>query len=68
MDSLFPNMRLEALPKLTSDHIPILLGGRNLLVDLHPVKFKNMWLVHPGFKEMVNNWCALFCVEGILGI
>lgn len=56
----------KRLPRLCSNHFPILLdfggiqGGRNYL------KFKNVWLKTEGFLEQVRQWWSSYQILGTL--
>ena len=44
------------LPKLVSDHCPIMLDGGGLRKDPSPFRFENMWLKDNGFKDLLRTW------------
>lgn len=54
----FTDVRAELKNRATSDHSPVLLtADRSDLTAPKQFRFQNMWLSHPGFKDMVsNNW------------
>lgn len=41
-----------------SDHVPIFLKGGEACCQVgpRPFKFHNMWLLHPGFVDLVKGW------------
>ena len=53
-DELFPQTSTRALPRILSDHIPILTDTRD--IPLHPTifRFENMWLYHDRFDSDVR--------------
>ncbi|XP_057774892.1 uncharacterized protein LOC130993874 [Salvia miltiorrhiza] len=60
-----------ALPRLTSDHSPLVLQCRHVTPSgIRHFRFLNMWTLHPSFLDMVkNSWtvavhtrCPILCV------
>ena len=51
----FQGMHQVILPKLTSDHFPILLQTRPTFVAKRPFKFENIWLEVDGFVDFVKS-------------
>ena len=47
----FQGMHRVLLPKITSDHFPILLQGKDVVSVKRPFKFENMWLEVDGFCD-----------------
>lgn len=58
-----------ALPRLGSDHIPIMLKGGEAVSRLGPTpfEFQSMWLLHPGFVDMVKSWWEDLDAHDLLG-
>ncbi|XXG76419.1 hypothetical protein AAC387_Pa08g0774 [Persea americana] len=53
----YPDPLLHHLPRISSDHSPILLNYQNQATSNAPFKFENKWLLHPSFFEVVkSNW------------
>lgn len=57
-EDIFNPVLAHALPRVGFDHIPIFLKGGVVgsYAGPRPFKFQNMWLQHPGFKELVKGW------------
>lgn len=68
-DDLFSPSSVHALPRLGSDHMPIMPKGRETLTwhGHLPFKFQNMWLLHPGFVDQVKFWWENMKVQGSPG-
>ena len=58
--SAWPLLRVVALPRLFSDHCPILLDREGPDFGLVSFKIFNSWLKSPTFKEVVENALADF--------
>ena len=54
-DSLFNGAVQGILPKLVSDHFPVLLEEGGLKRGPSPFRFENMWL-EKGFKDKMKTW------------
>ena len=46
----------STLPRLVSDHYPIMLGSEGIKSGLSPFRFENMWLKFEGFKDLLRGW------------
>ena len=55
-DGVFPNSRQESLPRVVSDHCPIVLESCPLKWGPTPFRFENMWLEHACFKRNFEEW------------
>lgn len=57
-DDYFSPNHVYALPRVGSDHVPIVLKGGEDIARKGPVpfKFQNMWLLHPGFVDLMKRW------------
>jgi hypothetical protein len=50
----FPGVMQKRLPRLCSDHFPILLDMGEVSRGRRPFKFENMWLKAEGFVDLVK--------------
>ena len=55
-DCHFSGSRWCVLPRLMSDHFPILLEGGGLRKGPSPFIFENIWLKVEGFKDLLKSW------------
>ena len=60
----FQGMHQVLLPKITSDHFPILLQGKDVVSVKRPFKFENMWLEVDDFCELVSSFWGELRVSG----
>jgi hypothetical protein len=54
------------IPRLCSDHFPILLDTGDVSWGRRPFKFENMWLKVDGFVARVKQWWDSYVFEGTL--
>ena len=55
-EDLFPTIIQKRLPRLLSDHFPIILECGDFSRGKCPFRCENMWLKVDGFKERVQRW------------
>nr|XP_016443887.1 PREDICTED: uncharacterized protein LOC107769198 [Nicotiana tabacum] len=60
----FKDIKQIALPKVTSDHRPILLENGDWEVGPFYFKFENMWLQEVGFLDKIKEWWQNYSIEG----
>ena len=46
----------STLPRLVSNHFPILIDGRGIKLGPSPFRFESMWLKSEGFKDLLKGW------------
>lgn len=65
-DDYFAPVFIHTLPRIGSEHVLIWLKGGEALPrsGLTPFKFQNMWLLHPGFVELIKGWWEDIEVQG----
>ena len=52
----WPHSNCIALPKVVSDHNPLIFSGSRVLRNGHrPFRFQSMWVQHPSFRETVTH-------------
>ncbi|GMQ08395.1 hypothetical protein CsSME_00052136 [Camellia sinensis var. sinensis] len=54
----------EALPRLVSDHCPVMCESCPFRWGPTPFRFENMWLEHPSFKEAFEEWWNTATYQG----
>ncbi|XP_073311016.1 uncharacterized protein [Primulina huaijiensis] len=52
----FPHFRQMVLPRITSDHYPVILDTTKSKWGPTPFRFKNVWLSHQNFRDLVRVW------------
>ncbi|XP_028086954.1 uncharacterized protein LOC114287711 [Camellia sinensis] len=60
--------KLWGLPRLVSDHCPIVLMEDERDWGPKPFKFLNAWLLHPQFTSFVENTWKELQIQGIAGV
>jgi hypothetical protein len=63
-EDLFPTIIQKRLPRLLSDHFPIILECGDFSRGKRPFHFENMWLKADGFKERVKRWWDAYIFQG----
>ncbi|WMV31904.1 hypothetical protein MTR67_025289 [Solanum verrucosum] len=63
-NEFFGVVKQVALPRVLSDHSPLALESGDWTSDPSYFKFKNMWLQHEGFHDMVKKWWQGYIVNG----
>uniref|UniRef100_A0A2N9GE37 Reverse transcriptase domain-containing protein n=1 Tax=Fagus sylvatica TaxID=28930 RepID=A0A2N9GE37_FAGSY len=60
----FSTVVQRRLPRLLSDHFPIMLESGQFHRGNRPFRFENMWLKAKGFGELVKRWWDSYQIEG----
>ena len=60
----FGNVSQRVLPRVVSDHCPLLVVVGNVNKGRSAFKFENMWLKEKGFVERVQQWWNGYCFSG----
>ena len=60
----FPSISQQRLPRLLSDHFPIVLEGGSFQRGRMPFRFENIWLKDESFVERVRSWWESYNVLG----
>jgi hypothetical protein len=63
-EARFPVASQKRLPRLYSDHFPILLNCAHISARSRPFKFKNMWLKADAFMGLVKQWWDSYSFHG----
>lgn len=63
-DETFKNISQRLLPRITSDHCPVVLECGNWENKRSNFKFENWWLKVEGFNELIHGWWNEIEVEG----
>jgi hypothetical protein len=61
---MFPTIWQRRLPRLLSDHFPLILECGDLSRGRRPFRFENMWLKAERFKERVQSWWESYIFHG----
>ncbi|KAG6653845.1 hypothetical protein CIPAW_05G104700 [Carya illinoinensis] len=59
----FPDVCQKRLPRICSDHFPIMLDCGGIQGRRRPFKFENMWLKTDGFVELIRQWWSSYQLE-----
>ena len=60
----FGNVCQSVLPRVVSDHCPLLVVASSVNKGRSAFKFENMWLKEEGFVEKVRQWWNGYCYSG----
>uniref|UniRef100_A0A2N9H2I2 Endonuclease/exonuclease/phosphatase domain-containing protein n=1 Tax=Fagus sylvatica TaxID=28930 RepID=A0A2N9H2I2_FAGSY len=60
----FPSITQRRLPRLLSDHFPLLLECGQIQLGKRPFRFENMWLKAEGFMDHVRQWWGSYQFHG----
>ena len=60
----FGNVFQRVLPRVVSDHCPLLVVAGSINKGHSAFKFENMWLKEEGFVERVHQWWNGYCFVG----
>jgi hypothetical protein len=60
----FTLLAQRRLPRLCSDHFPVLLECGSFESGRRPFKFENMWLKSEGFLAKVKSWWESYTFQG----
>lgn len=52
-EEVYPHFMQEVIPKIASDHWPILLNTSKINYGPIPFRLENMWVTHPQFKDCI---------------
>ena len=59
----FGNVSQRVLPRVVSDHCPLLVVAGSVNKGRSAFKFENMWLKEEGFVERVRQWWNGYCLD-----
>jgi len=63
-DDNFLGAHQVTLPKITSDHVPILLHVGDIPLVKRPFRFENVWFEVEDFPHLVKTWWDQFHISG----
>ena len=61
---MFKTVKQEALVRIVSDHLPLILDTNPFNWGPGPFRFENMWFTHKDFLEEVRKWWVEGVYEG----
>jgi exonuclease III len=61
----YPDVMQKRLPRVCSDHFPLLLECEDSRGGKKYFKFENMWLKYEGFVDKVKSWWDSYTYEGL---
>uniref|UniRef100_A0A2N9H1T5 Reverse transcriptase domain-containing protein n=1 Tax=Fagus sylvatica TaxID=28930 RepID=A0A2N9H1T5_FAGSY len=64
LEDHFSKINQRRLPRIISDHFPILLSCGFMRKGKSHFRFENMWLKGAGFTDKVQEWWNSYCVSG----
>ena len=64
LEDHFSKINQQCLPRIISDHFPILLSCGFMRKGKSHFRFENMWLKGAGFTDKVQEWWNSYCVSG----
>jgi hypothetical protein len=67
-EARFPGVSQKRLPRICSDHFPLLLDSGNGPRGKRPFKFENIWLKKEGFGALVKQWWDSYQFQGLPSI
>jgi hypothetical protein len=64
-EDYYPEVVQRRLPRVCSDHFPLILECGDSRGGKKYFKFENMWLKHEGFVDKVKSWWDSYSFEGL---
>jgi hypothetical protein len=64
LEDHFSKINQRRLPRIISDHFPIMLSCGFMRKGKSLFRFENMWLKGDGFTDKVQQWWSSYCVSG----
>lgn len=63
-EETFKNIKQQIIPRVLSNHTPVMLQWGDWEQKRSNFKFENWWLKVDGFKDLIHNWWNDFLLEG----